>query len=215
MRRSTFTDGAVTYGAVGGTQADDLLYYPPAGYRPLEKTTKLGSGQERFESAVTALMTWGVQRGSGVEVSEVHEGTGEHYTGIAFGADGAPVGLQERQEREAVFAEDGSPYISSGMTAVLKVPFGPFTATAPVRVVYVIDEPNRIGFAYGSLHGHPISGEEAFLIEQHPDGSVVLRVRRFSRPASRLGRLAAPVVRWQQRRMTTRYLRALLPARSA
>ena len=48
MRRSTFTDQPVTYGAVGGTQAADLLYYPPKGYRPLERQVRLGSGEERF-----------------------------------------------------------------------------------------------------------------------------------------------------------------------
>jgi uncharacterized protein (UPF0548 family) len=215
MRRSTFTDGAVTYGAVGGTQAADLLYYPPAGYRPLERTVRLGSGPERFETAVAALMTWGVQRRSGFEVTDVHEGTGEHYTGIAYDDQGTPLGLQERAEREAVFAEDGSPYISNGMTAVLKVPVGPFTLSAPVRVVYVVDEPTRIGYAYGSRAHHPVSGEEAFFVELHPDGAVTFTIRRFSRPATRMGRLFGPVVRWQQRRITTRYLRALLPARSA
>ena len=30
--------------------------------------------------------------------------------------------------------------------------FGPFRVKAPARVVYVIDEPNRKGFAYGTLH---------------------------------------------------------------
>lgn len=215
MRRTTFTEGSVTYGAVGGTQAADLLYYPPKGYRPAEGSAKLGSGRERYEAAVTALMTWGVQRGSGIEVTDVHEGTGEKYSGMVFDDEGAPVGLHERTEREAVFAEDGSPYISNGMTAVLTFRAGLFRATAPVRVVYVVEEENRAGFAYGSLAGHPVSGEEAFLLDHRPDGSVILTVRRFSRPASRLARLGGPVVRWQQRRMMTQYLRALLPARAA
>jgi uncharacterized protein (UPF0548 family) len=30
----------------------------------------------------------------------------------------------------------------------------------PCRVVYVLDEPERRGFAYGTLPGHPESGEE-------------------------------------------------------
>ena len=59
MRRSTFTDQPVTYGAVGGTQAPDLLYYPPKGYKPLERQVRLGSGEERFETAAAAL-AWSV-----------------------------------------------------------------------------------------------------------------------------------------------------------
>ena len=40
------------------------------------------------------------------------------------------------------------------------VGFGPLRA--PCRVVYVIDEGDRRGFAYGTLPGHPESGEELF-----------------------------------------------------
>ena len=69
MRRSTYTATAVTYGSVGGTQAVDLMTYPPEGYRPAEASARLGSGDERFEQAVALLMTWGVQRGSGIEVT--------------------------------------------------------------------------------------------------------------------------------------------------
>ena len=214
MRRSTFTDEAVTYGAVGGTQARDLLYYPPEGYRPFEKSARLGSGDARFKQAVMSLMTWGVQRGSGITVTDAREGTGEQYSGVIFNEDGSPAAVQEHRASETVFAEDGSPYIANGMTAVLKVPFGPLSVSAPVRIVYVIDEKKRVGFAYGTLHGHPQSGEESFVVEQLDDGSVWLFLRGFSQPSSALFRIASPVLRWQQSRFTKRYLRALLPARS-
>lgn len=215
MRRSTFTDQPVTYGAVGGTQAQDLLYYPPEGYRPLERQIKLGSGQERFDAAVASLMTWGVQRGSGITITDVHEGTGVQYEGVVFNDDGTPQKMQERRTHEAVFADDGSPYITNGMTAVLKVPFGPFSVSAPIRVVYVIEEPHRAGFAYGTLHGHPQSGEEAFIVEHREDGTVWFVLRAFSRPSSAFYRLVSPVLRLMQRRFTAKYLRALHPARSA
>ncbi len=215
MRRSTFTDEPVTYAAVGGTQARDLLYYPPTGYRPLERQVRLGSGEERFQTAVTALMTWGVQRGSRIAVTDAREGTGVHYEGIIFKPDGTPERMQEHRVHEAVFADDGSPYIVNGMTAVLKIPFGPFTVSAPIRVVYVIEEPNRVGFAYGTLRGHPESGEEAFIVELRDDGSVWFVLRAFSRPSTWFYRLGSPVLRLAQRRFTARYLRALHPARSA
>ena len=215
MRRSTFTDQPVTYGAVGGTQAADLLYYPPRGYRPLEREVRLGSGEERFESAAAVLMTWGVQRGSGIQVSDVHEGTGVQYEGIEYNPDGSPRRMREHRVAEDVFAEDGSPYIRNGMTAQLRVPFGPFHMAAPIRVVYVLDEPMRRGFAYGTLQGHPQSGEEAFLVELRDDGTVWFVLRAFSQPSSGFWRLASPMLRLAQSRITARYLRSLLPARSA
>ncbi len=46
------------------------------------------------------------------------------------------------------------------------VGFGPLRA--PCRVVYVIDEPDRRGFAYGTLPGHPESGEELFAVRYDP-----------------------------------------------
>ena len=51
-----------------------------------------------------------------------------------------------------------------GAVAVLRLGLGPLSFAAPVRVVYVIDEPGRKGFAYGTLPGHPESGEEAFMV---------------------------------------------------
>lgn len=215
MRRSTYTDQPVTYGAVGGTQAPDLLYYPPKGYRPLIRQARIGSGEDRFASTVTALMTWGVQRGSGIKVTETHEGTGVQYEGVVFNPDGTPAKMQEHRPSEAIFADDGSPYIANGMTAVLKIPFWPVLVSAPVRVVYVIDEPQRAGFAYGTLHGHPESGEEAFIVELRDDGSVWFVLRAFSRPSSTFYRLTAPILRLVQRHYTAKYLRSLLPVRSA
>jgi uncharacterized protein (UPF0548 family) len=211
MRRSTFTDQPVTYAAVGGTMADDLLFYPPKGYRPLQRQTRLGSGQARFESSVRSLLTWGVQRGSGIEVTDIQPGTGEEYAGIEYGADGAPVELRQHRGTEAVYGEDGSSAISNGMTAVLRIRMGLFRVSAPIRVVYLIDEPARAGFAYGTLHGHPESGEEAFIVEHRDDDSVWFVLRAFSRPSNWFYRLVAPVVRMRQNAYTKRYLRALHP----
>ena len=39
---------------------------------------------------------------------------------------------------------------------------------APCRVVYVVDEPDRRGFAYGTLPGHAESGEELFMVRFDP-----------------------------------------------
>lgn len=68
------------------------------------------------------------------------------------------------------------------------------------RVVYVVDEPSRFGFAYGTLAAHAECGEELFLVGREPDGAVWYEIRVFSRPQLWWSRLAKPVVAAQQRR---------------
>ncbi len=99
--------------------------------------------------------------------------------------------------------------VETGAVAVLRVGIGPARLGAPVRIAAVIDEPRRQGFAYGTLAGHPESGEELFLLTEADDGSVTLTIRAFSRPATLLSRAGGPVARWTQRRITRRYERAL------
>lgn len=96
-----------------------------------------------------------------------------------------------------------------GTVAVLRLGRGALGVNAPVRVVYRVDEERRKGFAYGTLPGHPESGEEAFVVELREDEQVTLTISAFSRPASRLARLGGPLTRIIQRWVTDRYLRAL------
>lgn len=79
---------------------------------------------------------------------------------------------------------------------------------APCRVVYVVDQPTRQGFAYGTLPGHPEVGEEAFVVSWLADGGVDFWIRGFSRPGGALTRIAGPVGHWVQDRLTNRYLSA-------
>jgi uncharacterized protein (UPF0548 family) len=95
-----------------------------------------------------------------------------------------------------------------GTTIALALPFVAVQVLAACRIVAVIDQPSRYGFAYGTVVGHPERGEESFLIEQD-DGTVRFRVAAFSRPADPLARLGAPVARRIQRRVTLAYLTGL------
>jgi uncharacterized protein (UPF0548 family) len=90
--------------------------------------------------------------------------------------------------------------------AVLGLGFGRLALPAPCRVVYVVDEPDRRGFAYGTLPGHPERGEEAFVLERR-DGAMTFTVTAFSRPASILAKLGGPIERRVQDAVTGRYLR--------
>jgi uncharacterized protein (UPF0548 family) len=96
-----------------------------------------------------------------------------------------------------------------GTVVVLGLGAGAIRIAAPCRVIYIVDEPRRRGFAYGTLPGHPERGEEAFLIEQHRDGAVSFTITAFSTPATLLAKAAGPAGRALQRRITSRYLHAL------
>jgi uncharacterized protein (UPF0548 family) len=81
---------------------------------------------------------------------------------------------------------------------------------APCRVIYIVDEQNRRGFAYGTLPGHAESGEELFMVRFDPaTENVYAEVAAFSRHATWWSRLGAPVTSLIQRIVTNRYLQAL------
>ena len=201
---------AVTYAAIGATQSTELLRHPPIGYRPLERTARIGHGEARFEYAWLTALTWGIQRNSGFRVTltdappEVSEAS---YTPISFDENGEPIAPATASEGdEVVYGTDGTRLLAPGDTALLGVFLG---IKFPVRVIYVVDEPRRRGFAYGTLPGHPEDGEEAWVIEHRDDDSVWITVRAFSRPANGWWWLVNPVLRVFQELYTRRYLRAL------
>jgi uncharacterized protein (UPF0548 family) len=79
----------------------------------------------------------------------------------------------------------------------------------PCRVVWAQTTGDERGFAYGTLPGHPESGEEAFLVRRASGGDVVFTLRVFARLASPLARLGGPGSRLVQRLATQRYLTAI------
>lgn len=118
--------------------------------------------------------------------------------------------LSWRAQRGAGVRVDASDDpVREGTVVLVRLGPGPLAITAPARVLYVIDEPTRRGFAYGTLPGHPESGEEAFVVDLRADGAVTFTVTAYSRPAVRLTRLAGPVGRLFQRVMAGRYLAAI------
>ena len=96
-----------------------------------------------------------------------------------------------------------------GSTVVLGLRAGPLRVLAPCRVVLVVDEPRRRGFAYGTLPGHPEMGEELFLLTLGARDRVTFTVTAFSRPAAWWVRLGGPVAHRVQDRVTARYVASL------
>jgi uncharacterized protein (UPF0548 family) len=120
----------------------------------------------------------------------------------------------QMHRRAGLRIDDSTPRAAEGVAVAMSSGVGPLRLQVPCLVVATVDEFDRQGFAYGTLPGHPESGEEAFVVQRVGSGideacEVWVSIVAFSRPASRLARLAGPVGTFAQERMTDRYLRAL------
>lgn len=96
-----------------------------------------------------------------------------------------------------------------GETVIVRL--GALRLCVPNRIVAVVDEPNRYGYAYGTLPGHPERGEELFLLELDDAGAVLLTIRVDAQPADQLRRLG-PLIRPIQRAALRRYQAAVRDA---
>lgn len=114
----------------------------------------------------------------------------------------------DMHRRAGVRVRPSSESVAVDEVAVLRLGWRALGVDAPVRVVYVIDEDRRKGFAYGTLPGHPESGEEAFVLERLDNDKVRFSISAFSRPASRLAKLGGPFSGAVQGWVTNRYLHA-------
>ncbi|WP_435972926.1 DUF1990 family protein [Streptomyces sp. Qhu_M48] len=86
-----------------------------------------------------------------------------------------------------------------GVTLEVSAGIGPLRLGAPCSVIWTAYEEDRVGFAYGTLTGHPERGEESFMVHLDPDGTVRFAVTAFSRPAAWYTRLGGPLVPLLQR----------------
>jgi uncharacterized protein (UPF0548 family) len=103
----------------------------------------------------------------------------------------------------------GPPDAIAGAHYRLVARIGPLRIREPVRVVDVVREASRCGFAYGTLPGHPVSGEEAFIVQRTEDGDVWLTLRSLTRAAAGWRAALFPAALVAQRIYRRRYLAAL------
>nr|WP_206691476.1 DUF1990 domain-containing protein [Quadrisphaera sp. INWT6] len=171
-----------------------LSYDSPGATRPADRTwTGALSGFRRYESSV--LVGRGAHAFEAASQALLHWGV---KTRSGFRVEPAQ-GSELRVREEARYH--------------LVARLGPVAVREPVQVVAVVDTPTRRGFAYGTLTGHPVSGEEAFVVDLAPGGEVRLVLRSLTRPAPGPWRLAFPALLVAQRWYRARYRRALLPGR--
>ncbi|MFD1722184.1 DUF1990 family protein [Amnibacterium endophyticum] len=196
-RRSTAAQAVpgLNYTALGASVSPDVVAYPPAGFAAAEQRHRLGSGAHRFETAVRSLMTWGALRAAGFGVEDVR-------------ADDASRTDAPR------FLDDGTPWVTPGMTATITSADAAAWA-GPVKVVTVVEEPGRTGFAFGSMPGHAACMEQYLQVE-HADDDAVWTVLRTVW-ASSGGRFspAARLTATRLKRLDERIVRALHPSNAA
>lgn len=106
-----------------------------------------------------------------------------------------------------------APRVAVGVNA--SIGFGPDALHLPCRVLHVVEQPDRIGFTYGTLKGHLFAGEESFSVVLDAEHRVHLVVIGFTRPATGLARVLNPVLKRVSRRMIGRYAAALRDAITA
>ncbi|MGO2112213.1 MAG: DUF1990 family protein [Pseudoclavibacter sp.] len=107
------------------------------------------------------------------------------------------------------FTVDGGEPATPGVRLTITFRILGITIREPVEVVDVHASPTRVGFSYRTLPGHPVSGEEAFIVSRAGD-DVTLTVRSLTKPSPKQPwRAMFPVLRMAQLVVRRRYLRAL------
>ena len=101
--------------------------------------------------------------------------------------------------------------IDVGATVAIKAKaFGSWSLSA-TRIVYVINEERRFGFAYGTLPDHVECGEERFTIEWNTnDDTVWYDILAFSKPRHLLVRLSFPLARLLQKQFARESLQRMV-----
>ncbi len=107
--------------------------------------------------------------------------------------------------------EATAPRAAPGVNVLVRLGPSFLPIDAPCRVLHTVEHPDRIGFTYGTLDGHPEHGEESFSILLDGD-DVRFVVIAFSKPASLATRLAGPLGRFAQGKILDRYRDAVRAA---
>jgi uncharacterized protein (UPF0548 family) len=116
-------------------------------------------------------------------------------TGAAAFAAAAEAVLSWRMhEAMGVPVHASAPRAATGVPVATRPGLGPFRVDAPCVVVWAEEGERRAGFGYGTAAGHPLRGEEAFVVSRDDDGGVWLEVVAFSRPVRWWVRLAGPLL---------------------
>ncbi|WP_206503695.1 DUF1990 family protein [Streptomyces chrestomyceticus] len=124
----------------------------------------------------------------------LHEATYLGHGRAVLEAAGHAVTSFRMHRAAGVRVRASAPEAAPGVRVECALGLGPARLWAPCRVVWSEYESERIGFAYGTLAGHPQRGEESFVVEMREDGAVWFTMTAFSVPGRWYTRLAGPLV---------------------
>lgn len=181
-----------------------------------------GSSSNRSDPGDDAMVNWSRLRRLPLSYPEHGATAGElpagyHHmrreqplgVGEELFADAADQVMRWQMQRGAGVTIESSTAVAQPGTAVV-VGVGPLKGAC--RVIYVVDEPHRRGFAYGTLDGHPESGEEYFGVRFDPaDNTVYAEIVAFSRPGRWWSKAGSRVASLVQQHITNRYMQSLVP----
>ena len=185
-----------------------MLFVRRPSARTLDRLLDQAQAGSPTFAAVGATEGGDVVEGYRRDVDEVSLGSGSEVFDHAVAA----VRGWEAQRGAGVEVVPTGVVVEVGQTVLLLIRVARFWAVAPCRVVSVRDDADHFRFAYATLPGHPEQGEAAFEVTRGVAGDVVFQVASFSRPVDPLARLAKPLTRRIQRRVTLRYLTAIRSA---
>ncbi len=189
----SFRFAPAQYPCVGVTDCLGSPKYVPSGYRLVEASVSLGSGDKRFFSSRELLMCWKVHRLAGLNVRVLDPGEVDCL-------GGSPI----LRDKERILDESGFDFARPGCIVALRS--GLRRVRSVMRVVYAVSDVNRVALILASIVGHGLHLEEGFFIEKHPDSSVRFTVRILRR---------ASCVSWitmnASKHLVSRYLRVLDP----
>lgn len=169
-------------------------------FKPNEHTTQVFLDQERSkphsyaEIGATAVET--LVSGFDNDFNQVELGTGEAVWEAAKAAIRA---WKMFPGRWACIWPESTPIRAGEVVAMQAKVMGLWWLNS-CRIVYVVDAPERFGFAYGTLPGHVECGEELFVVERSAEGRVRYVIKAYSRPRLWVARLGYPVARAYQRK---------------
>lgn len=143
---------------------------------------------------------------AGYRTLQVRERVGEGTA--VFEALAAGIMAWKLHEGAGLRVRADTPKVQLASRVRLGFGLGPVRIEAPCRVVRLIESDTRRGFAYGTLAGHPETGEESFAAVLEADGSVYLELKAVSRPSAGLYSLGFPVTAAAQSLVTDRYVAA-------
>jgi uncharacterized protein (UPF0548 family) len=103
----------------------------------------------------------------------------------------------------------GTPQPAPGQELTIIARFGPLRMCEPAQVVEVVRGAERVALSYATRRGHPVRGEEAFILHRSQQGAVVLTLRSVTAAAPGWRQALFPLALLLQRVYRRRYLRAL------